>query len=1008
MGYGKTTGELRWPGGRIPYEIDQLSFPPGSAARAAIDNAITMWNNAAALVTLTPHAGEPDFVQFIPDQFNTRSDIGRVGGKQNILCAFFPPVNGGAPIAAANQGSDQVDVFYIDQAGGVRVSWVGGNADWDGPAALTGPNTAPSGGAVTTGQQGDGDQLDLFFVDNTGAVNVMWVGESGPWQRATITGAGSAPAGANLCTGRQGGNQLDLFWVDAAGAVNVMWVGATGPWQRATISGPGSAPAGAFLCTGHQGDGDQLDLFWVDGNGAVNVMWVGATGPWKHDKLTGNGAAQPGAPLCTGRQGSDQLDLFWVDAAGAVNVMWVGATGPWQRATIAGAGSAPAGAFLCTGHQGDGDQLDLFWVDAAGAVNVMWVGATGPWKRNTLAGVSAHPGGALATARQSGSQLDLFFVDDVQSLNVMWVGATGAWNGPAQFKVARFLPGSVAHETGHAIGLLHEHQRPDSATFVTIVGGGPPDYGPVASSTTIGAYDYDSIMHYPKKTNRPTLSVNPPGPPPGISVGQRTHLSTGDVASARYLYGQIAAAGAVLAADRQGGNQLDVFLVDVFGAITVLWVGGVGVWQGPAELTGAGVAVPAGTSIATGRQGDGSQLDVFFVDTTGAVNVMWVGATGPWQRAAITGPGSAPPGASLCTGRQGTEQLDVFWVDSNGAVNVMWVGATGPWQRAAITGPGAAPAGAYLCTGNQGDGDQLDLFWVDGNGAVNVMWVGASGSWKHDTLTGPGAAKPGGALCTGHQGDGDQLDLFWVDGNGAVNVMWVGASGSWKHDTLTGPGAGPAGAILATARQGADQLDLFWVDTNGAVNIMWVGATGAWKHDKLTSDNAAPPGGSVCAGAQGDDQLDFFWVGTNGGPVNVRWVGSDGQWRGPSVALGSSVQALQPMPAPLSPRDTLTALQNLDISTSIEPVSDLLDWLGDPANTPYPALAQALLTLLSGRRLKAQVFIDVIRGFYEENLGQPSPRAVTDVHIDALQTAVVLAYNENNGTDFTKFSDLLA
>jgi hypothetical protein len=59
-------------------------------------------------------------------------------------------------------------------------------------------------------------------------------------------------------------------------------------------------------------------------------------------------------------------------------------------------------------------------------------------------------------------------------------------------------------------------------------------------------------------------------------------------------------------------------------------------------------------------------------------------------------------------------------------------------------------------------------------------------------------------------------------------------------------------------------------------------------------------------------------------------------------------------------------------------------------------LAQALLNLLGGRRLAAPVFIDVIRGFYEEGLGQPSPRAVTDVHTDALQTAVVKAYNENN------------
>ena len=47
---------------------------------------------------------------------------------------------------------------------------------------------------------------------------------------------------------------------------------------------------------------------------------------------------------------------------------------------------------------------------------------------------------------------------------------------------------------------------------------------------------------------------------------------------------------------------------------------------------------------------------------------------------------------------------------------------------------------------------------------------------------------------------------------------------------------------------------------------------------------------------------------------------------------------------------------------------------GDPVGTPYPALAQALLTLIGDQKLASPVFIDVIRGFYEEDLGQPSPR----------------------------------
>ncbi len=111
-------------------------------------------------------------------------------------------------------------------------------------------------------------------------------------------------------------------------------------------------------------------------------------------------------------------------------------------------------------------------------------------------------------------------------------------------------------------------------------------------------------------------------------------------------------------------------------------------------------------------------------------------------------------------------------------------------------------------------------------------------------------------------------------------------------------------------------------------------------------------------------------------------------------------------PKTLTPAQTVDALAAVNIVTSVG-VPTLLDWLGNP-DTEYPAMAQALLTLLAGRRLQQSVFIDVIVGFYEgpQYLNMPAPHTIGDVNVEALQRAVLDAYNENWGTSWTQFSQL--
>ncbi|TDW28638.1 Dot/Icm T4SS effector Zinc-dependent metalloprotease LegP [Cryobacterium psychrophilum] len=451
--------------------------------------------------------------------------------------------------------------------------------------------------------------------------------------------------------------------------------------------------------------------------------------------------------------------------------------------------------------------------------------------------------------------------------------------------------GNAIHEIGHTVGLWHEQSREDRDTFVTI---NRQNISPgmesqfdqhIVDGDDVGAYDYGSIMHYPRTAfSKNGLETITPVQA-GVQIGQRTALSAGDIAAVDFMYPSTprASSGPVVS---WGPNRIDAFVLGTNRAVFHKWWNGAN-WgpsvTGYENMGGIAESVPQAVAWAPNR------LDLFVTGTDSALYHKW------WNGSAW---GPSATGyeymGGVCLGDPrivswGPNRLDVFVVGSDRGLYHKWFnGAWGP----SVTGYEAMGGGIIGQPEVASWGpNRLDVFVIGTDRALyHKWWNGAA--WG-PSLT--GYERLGGVCMSSPRvvsWGPDRLDVFVTGTDGALYHKWWNGS-AWgpsinDFERMGGVCVGEPEVVA----WGPNRLDVFVIGTDSALHHKWWNGS-AWGPSLTGYENM---GGIATSQPRvvswAPNRLDVFLTGTNSALFHKWFNGS--AW-GPSLtgyeSLGGVITA---------------------------------------------------------------------------------------------------------------------
>ncbi|KQQ93782.1 hypothetical protein ASF62_06185 [Leifsonia sp. Leaf325] len=543
-----------WPSRRIAYSIDDRVFAPGSTGRANIDAAIAHWNSNTVL-SFQPRTTETDFITFPSAIGYCASPVGRQGGNQTVSCAL--PMDaagqpGGAITVATQQPGLQVAVF-VDTSGRLAVSVLTPDKDggtWENPAGFSDAGIGVPGRPVALAKQTP-QTLTGAFIDASGAFSVTWVNDFQAWNPPVRISGRVAPPGSPVSLCKQTDGILTAAFIDDGGFLSIAWVVGIEAWQgpirigAAPVAQPGTAVS---LC---KQTNDILTAAFIDSAGALSIAWVVGIEAWQGPIRISDPVAAPGTPVTLGRQDDLTMVASFIESDGTLGIAWVTGGAAWNPPVKVGSG--PAGAAVISTTQQTDITYTAAFIDSAGQMKIAWVIPGQSWNGPVAIGAAFAtlppvPAGGYSVAiyhQSDDSGIAAIYFNESGELSYARVENGAPWSSPRTVR-GGFSTGSVIHEIGHAIGLYHEHTRTDRDSFVTVTTANcapgtniKVNFDIVATGTTVGAYDYGSIMHYSRTgfAMPGTETITPVTPQ---VIGQRNGLSAGDIAGVAQLYGSAA------------------------------------------------------------------------------------------------------------------------------------------------------------------------------------------------------------------------------------------------------------------------------------------------------------------------------------------------------------------------------------------------------------------------------------------------------------------------------------